>query len=80
MAKSTEVTYEVKNELGNIGEDKKLRVISWNGKEAKIDLRAYWTDKDGNENPGKGVCLSNEEAKELVDLLNDYLNDEDEDF
>ena len=81
MAKTTEVTYEVKNTLGTLGENSKyqLRIVSWNGRESKIDVRTWW-EKDGNEMAGKGISLTNEEAKTLVDLLTEYLNDEDDDF
>lgn len=80
MAK--EFTYEVTKEIGRLGENskKEVNVISWNGKEAKIDIREYY-EKDGEKKMGKGVSLTNEEAKELVNLLTEYMNDEDdEDF
>ena len=80
MAKTNgEVSYEVKTVIGNVGEKKVLKVIAWNGKEAKLDLREWFTDKDGNEKCGKGICLTNEEAKDLVDLLSKYLEDDEED-
>lgn len=78
MAKS-EVSYEVTNTIGEIGGNKWVKVISWNGNPAKIDVRSWVTDKDGNEKCGKGICLSNEEAKELVNLLSKYLAEDDED-
>lgn len=79
MAK--EFTYEVTNKIGKLGEDSKyeLRVVAWNGKPGKLDIR-QWYEKNGEEQCGKGISLTNEEAKELVDLLNAYLNDEDDDF
>jgi hypothetical protein len=81
MAKANDFSYEVKNTLGKLGEDSKmeLRVVSWNGRESKLDIR-QWYEKDGEEKCGKGVSLTNDEAKALVDLLNEYLNDEDDDF
>ena len=79
MAK--EFKYEVKAVIGKLGENSKyeLRVVSWNDKEAKLDIR-QWYEKDGGEQAGKGISLTNDEAKALVDALNEYLNDEDEDF
>ena len=77
MAK-TEVSYEVKNIIGKVGEKKELRIVSWNGNEAKLDLREWFTDKDGNEKCSKGICLTSEEARDLIDLLNKYLNEDDE--
>ncbi len=79
MAK--EFTYEITKKIGSLGQnsDKQLNVISWNGREAKIDLRQVY-EKDGEVRFGKGISLTNDEAKKLVDLLTDYLNDEDDDF
>lgn len=79
MAKTSEFSYEVKNIIGKLSEGKEVRVISWNGREAKIDIRAWSTDDNGNEKAGKGICLSNDEAKNLVDLLGKYLEEDDED-
>ncbi len=79
MAKTNEITYDVKKKIGKLGEDsnKELRIVSWNDREAKLDIRS-WTEKDGKERCGKGIGLTVDEAKALVDLLNEYLNEEDE--
>lgn len=65
--------YEVKKVIGVISKGKsstkELRLISWNDKDAKYDIRDWWTDKDGNEKMGKGITLTTDEAKELVKLL-----------
>lgn len=65
--------YEVKEVIGVISEGKsskkELRLISWNDKEAKYDVRDWWQDKDGNEKMGKGITLTKEEAKKLAELL-----------
>lgn len=80
MAKATEFTYEVKANIGTLGEGSKyqLRVVAWNGKEAKLDIR-QWYEKDGEEKCGKGISLTNDEAKALVDLLTEYINEDDDD-
>lgn len=80
MAKATEFTYEVTANIGTLGEGSKyqLRVVSWNGKDAKLDIR-QWYEKDGEEKCGKGISLTNEEAKALVDLLTEYMNEDDDD-
>ena len=82
MAKTNEISYEVIKELGQVGEKKQLRIVAWNGNPAKLDIREWYTDKDGNEKCSKGISLTNEEALDLVKLLNEYLNedDDDEDF
>lgn len=80
MAKTNDFSYEVKNTIGELSDKVQVKVVSWNGREAKIDVRQWFTDKDGNEKCGKGISLTNDEAKKLVDLLSEYLNDEDDDF
>lgn len=79
MAKTNDVTYEVKAEIGELSDSKKVRIISWNGADGKVDIR-NWSERDGEVKAGKGITLTNDEAKKLVELLSDYLNDEDEDF
>lgn len=78
MAK--EFTYEIKKRIGKLGEDskKQLNIISWNGKEAKIDIREFF-EKDGEERCGKGISLTNDEAKKLVELLTEYMDDDEDD-
>lgn len=66
------IKYEIKETVGVIAESakgwkKELNLISWNGKEAKYDLREWAPD---HEKMGKGVTLSNDELKALKELLN----------
>ncbi|OOM68945.1 PC4/YdbC family ssDNA-binding protein [Clostridium sp. BL-8] len=67
-----EIKFEIEKELGKISESskgwtKELNLISWNGKEAKYDLRDW---APGHEKMGKGITLSNDELKALKELLN----------
>ncbi|MGN0764977.1 MAG: YdbC family protein [Christensenellales bacterium] len=67
-----EFTYEVITNYGQLSESskgwkKEVKLISWNGKEAKYDIRE-WSPE--NDKMGKGVTLSAEEMKALKDLLN----------
>ena len=68
-----DIKYEIEKELGSISESskgwrKELNLISWNGKEAKYDLRDWAPD---HEKMGKGITLSLDELKSLKKLLND---------
>ena len=68
-----EIKYEIKKELGYISESakgwkKELNLISWNGKEAKYDLRDWAPE---HEKMGKGITLSLDELKSLKNLLNE---------
>lgn len=67
-----EIKYEIQENVGvlsesNKGWTKELNLISWNGREAKYDLREWAPE---HEKMGKGVTLSKEELKKLRDILN----------
>lgn len=56
------------------GWTKELNLISWNGAEAKYDLRSWSPD---GEKCGKGITLTIEEAEKLCAALNGELSEED---
>lgn len=59
-------------EIGSTGSSaKRLTVTSWNGRPAKLDLRTWRTDTDPQQ-PGRGLTLSDEEARALLDALQRY--------
>ncbi|PIH05486.1 YdbC family protein [Clostridium combesii] len=67
-----DIKFEIKDKLGAISESpkgwtKELNLISWNGKQAKYDLRDWAPE---HEKMGKGVTLSAEELKSLKEILN----------
>ena len=67
-----DIKFEIEKELGKISESskgwaKELNLISWNGKEAKYDLRD-WSPE--HEKMGKGITLSTDELRILKELLN----------
>ena len=67
-----DIKFEMEKELGSISESpkgwtKELNLISWNGKDAKYDLRDWAPE---HEKMGKGVTLSVDELKKLKDVLN----------
>lgn len=63
-------TYEVIKDYGTISEkngyELKLQKISWNGKDAKYDIRPW---KDGK--CGKGITMTDDELKGLYDKIKD---------
>jgi hypothetical protein len=68
-----DIKFEIEKELGIIAESskgwkKELNLISWNGKEAKYDIREWAPE---HEKMGKGVTLTSEELKKLRDVLNE---------
>ncbi len=67
-----EFKYEVLENYGCLSESskgwkKEVKLISWNQKEPKFDIREWSPD---SEKMGKGVTLSKEEMIELKALLN----------
>ena len=67
----SDITFEIVEEIGVLSENskgwrKELNRVSWNGGEAKIDLRD-WSPE--HEKMGKGITLTDEEAKQLYLLL-----------
>lgn len=74
MKDNKEFKYEVIRTIGVLSTNEKtgwrrlLRLISWNGGEAKYDLRDWSPD---DEKMGKGVSLTREEAKKLIPLLSE---------
>ncbi len=67
-----ESKYQVVETYGSLSESnkgwkKEIKLISWNQKEAKYDIREWSPD---GEKMGKGVTLSKEEIVRLRDLLN----------
>ncbi len=67
-----EFKYEVVKTYGSLSESskgwkKEIKLISWNQKEPKFDIREWSPD---GEKMGKGVTLSREELLQLKEILN----------
>jgi hypothetical protein len=67
-----DIKFEIQEELGSISESpkgwkKELNLVSWNGNQAKYDLREWSPNHD---KMGKGVTLSVEEIRALKEILN----------
>ena len=67
----SEFQFEIVEEIGVLSENakgwkKELNLISWNGGEPKYDIRDWGPD---HEKMGKGITLSEEEAKQLYIAL-----------
>ena len=67
----SDIKYEIIEKLGILSEStkgwtKKLNLISWNGGTPKYDIRDW---SPNHEKMGKGITLTDEEAKKLKELL-----------
>lgn len=77
MAKDNELTFEVVEDFGVLGDGKwpkHLTKISWNGAEAKYDIRSWNNDLT---KMSKGITLTTEELMELGDLIQNILYGDD---
>ena len=66
-----DIQYEIVKHLGVLSEgskgwQKELNLVSWNGRDAKYDIRDWAPE---HEKMGKGVTLTEEEAAKLKELL-----------
>jgi len=65
------IEFEILKHFGVISEEKggwkkELNLVSWNGRNPKLDVRDW---SPGHDKMGKGITLSNEEALKLAELL-----------
>lgn len=71
--KADEINYKVIEDFGLLGTrgnyELRLRLVAWNGNEAKYDIRPWKDDPDRGEICGKGITLSGEELEALKDIL-----------
>ena len=63
------IEYAIEKEIAKISTTKRLCLVSWNGRGAKLDLRP-WLDE--GQKPGKGLTLSDDEGRALLDALQAY--------
>lgn len=71
----TDIKYEIVEQIGVLSESakgwtKELNKISWNGGVPKYDIRDW---APGHEKMGKGVTLTDEEARKLVEIIEKVL-------
>lgn len=72
---SNNITVEIVKHIGVLSErengwTKELNIVAWNGGKPKLDIREWSTD---HARMSKGLVLTDEEAKELRNLLNDMV-------
>jgi hypothetical protein len=66
-----DITFEIKETIGVLSKNargwtKELNMVSWNGREAKYDIREWSPEHD---KMGKGLTFTREELSELKTLL-----------
>lgn len=70
-----DISYKIIQQIGEIstsrkGWTKELNLVSWNGSAPKYDIRDW---APGHEKMGKGITLTEDEAKALFCLLGEML-------
>lgn len=73
-----EFRFQITKELGVIGEDtrgwrKEVNLVSWNDRPSKLDIRDW---NETHDKMGKGVTLSADETRALLEVLNAFDLDE----
>ena len=72
MAKT--FTYTIEKQFGTVSNagslPVELNMVSYNGAPAKYDLRKWRIKEDGERTMQKGICLSEQELRDLRDFLN----------
>ncbi len=64
-----EFKYEVTENIGTVEKGIELRRVAWNGNPPKNDLRQWYTNRIGEERCGKGITFTDDEARELLTIL-----------
>lgn len=75
--------YEIVRSIGTIASfringkvrHKELNVISWNGRDPKVDIREW---NDDHTQMSKGITLTRNEARNLYKLLQEYIGSDTE--
>ena len=69
------ITHTIEKHIGTYSEAEgsgwtgELNVVSWNGREAKFDIRRW---NPAHERSSKGVTFTAEELEKLYEILKDY--------
>ena len=68
----SDFTFEIVDHIGNLGREqngwqKELNLVSYNGRQAKYDIRSWSED---HSKMSKGITLNEEEFQDLIALLN----------
>lgn len=71
------IQFKIERKLGVLGPSGKdwtteLNLVSWNGREAKLDIRSW---NPAHDRMGKGIALNRDEAVQLRDALTAYLGE-----
>ena len=72
------ITCEIVRPISVLSENEKgytreINLVSWNGAEPKYDIRNW---HPGREKCGKGITLTEEEARALMDALKEVFGEE----
>ena len=66
-------TLEIVEEIGIISESgnmtKEVNRISWFEKPTVLDIRTWYHTEDGEKKPGKGISLTDDDARSLCKIL-----------
>lgn len=73
------IEYEIKKKIAELGSTarggKVLTLISWHGGPDKLDIR-QWMQSEEGERAGKGITLTEAEARKLAAALQAYFTEQ----
>lgn len=55
------------------GDKVRLQLVSWNGRTPTLEKRAFWTNEDGEEKPGKSKGLNSDDVQMIIDQGDEIL-------
>lgn len=71
--KERKFDYDIKNKVGVLGSsgkwEKQVNIVSWNGNDVKLDIRALNNKENGEFEIGKGISLNKAEILALKEVL-----------
>jgi hypothetical protein len=75
-----DITHDIQKHYGALSEEKngwrkELNLVSWNGRNPKLDLRDWAPD---HEKMGKGITFTRDEAQKLREFLTAALEEDEQ--
>ena len=69
-----DITFEIKQKIAVLSENdsgysKQANIISWNGGKPQLDIRMWKVQQDGTQRPLKGIPLTADETKGLIEAI-----------
>lgn len=69
-----DITFEIKQKIAVLSENengysKQINIVSWNNGKPQLDIRMWKVQQDGTQRPLKGIPLTEDETKGLIEAI-----------